>query len=149
MTRKKRRLYTLGLAMLALVAAAALVLIAFEDSLVFFYSPSDLTEKAVPSGRAFRLGGLVEEGSVARAEDGLTVTFRVTDLVESVPVVYRGILPDLFREGQGVVTEGTLGPDGVFTAREVLAKHDETYMPPEVAEALKKSGQWRAEDTTR
>ena len=144
MTRKRRRLYVVGLGMLGLFAAAALVLTAFQENLVFFYSPSDLTEKTVPPGRPIRLGGLVEEGSIER-RDGLTVHFRVTDLSQSTPVVYEGLLPDLFREGQGVVTEGTLGPDGVFVAREVLAKHDETYMPPEVIEALKKSGQWQPE----
>jgi cytochrome c-type biogenesis protein CcmE len=145
MTRKRRRLYVIGLGMLGIFAAAALVLTAFEENLVFFYSPSDLAEKTVPPGRAVRLGGLVEEGSIERP-DGLTVHFRVTDLSQSTPVVYEGLLPDLFREGQGVVTEGTLGPDGVFVASEVLAKHDETYMPPEVVEALKKSGQWQPEE---
>jgi cytochrome c-type biogenesis protein CcmE len=144
MTRKRRRLYVVGLGMLGLFAAAALVLTAFEENLVFFYSPSDLAEKTLPPGRPVRLGGLVEEGSIER-RDGLTVHFRVTDLSQSTPVVYQGLLPDLFREGQGVVTEGTLGPDGVFVASEVLAKHDETYMPPEVVEALKKSGQWQPE----
>jgi len=143
MTRKKRRLIVIGSGMVMLFAAAALVLNAFQDSLVFFRSPSDLAEKQQPLGRAFRLGGLVEEGSVTRQGDGLTVDFRVTDLAHSVPVTYRGILPDLFREGQGVVAEGRLRDDGVFVANEVLAKHDENYMPPEVAEALKKSGQWR------
>ena len=144
MTRKRRRLYVVGLGMLGLFAAAALVLTAFQENLVFFYSPSDLTEKTLPPGRPVRLGGLVEEGSIERL-DGLTVHFRVTDLSQSTPVVYEGLLPDLFREGQGVVTEGTLGPDGVFVASEVLAKHDETYMPPEVVEALKKAGQWQPE----
>ena len=143
MTRKKRRLIVIGSAMVMLFAAAALVLNAFQDSLVFFRSPSDLAEKPPPQDRAFRLGGLVEEGSVSRQGDGLTIEFRVTDLAHSVPVTYRGILPDLFREGQGVVAEGRLRDDGVFVANEVLAKHDENYMPPEVAEALKKSGQWR------
>lgn len=143
MTRKKRRLIVIGSAMVMLFAAAALVLNAFQDSLVFFRSPSDLAEKQQPRDRAFRLGGLVEEGSVTRQGDGLTVDFRVTDLAHSVAVTYRGILPDLFREGQGVVAEGRLRDDGVFVANEVLAKHDENYMPPEVAEALKKSGQWR------
>jgi cytochrome c-type biogenesis protein CcmE len=147
MTRKRRRLYVVGLGMLGLFAAAALVLTAFQENLVFFYSPSDLTEKTLPPGRPVRLGGLVEEGSIERL-DGLTVHFRVTDLSQSTPVVYEGLLPDLFREGQGVVTEGTLGPDGVFVASEVLAKHDETYMPPEVVEALKKAGQWQPEKGT-
>ncbi len=145
MKRKHRRLAFVAAAMVALGAAAALVLVAFEDSLVFFYSPSDLAEKDLPEGRRVRLGGLVEEGSVRRLADGLTVEFRVTDLAAAVPVVYTGVLPDLFREGQGVVTEGVLRADGVFKADGVLAKHDETYMPPEVAEALKRSGQWRGD----
>jgi cytochrome c-type biogenesis protein CcmE len=133
--------------MLSLGGAAALVLNALDEALVFFYSPSDLQTKTVAPGRAFRLGGLVEVGSLVREEDGLSVRFRVTDLANTVPVAYRGILPDLFREGQGVVAEGTLGPDGVFTAREVLAKHDENYMPPEVADALKKSGHWQPDES--
>ena len=116
---------------------------AFEEAVVFFSSPSDLKADAAPPGRAVRRGGLVEEGSVRRLEDGLTIEFRITDLAESVPVTYKGMLPDLFREGQGVVTEGTYGANGMFVAREVLAKHDENYMPPEVAEAIKKSGQWK------
>ena len=143
MKRKHRRLTFVALGLLSLGVAAALVLTAFEEEIVFFYSPTDLAEQDGPPPRAFRLGGLVEEGSIGKAADGVAVTFRVTDLANSVPVVYKGILPDLFREGQGVVTEGELGPDGVFAAREVLAKHDETYMPKEVADALKKSGQWR------
>jgi cytochrome c-type biogenesis protein CcmE len=146
-TRKKRRMILVGGGLLALFAAAALVLAAFQDNLVFFYAPSDLAAAEIPQGRTLRLGGLVEEGSVKRGEDGATVTFRVTDLTESVPVTYRGILPDLFREGQGVVTQGVLGQDGVFVANEVLAKHDETYMPREVADALKKSGEWRGDTT--
>ena len=143
MKRKHRRLTFVGLGMLSLAAAAALVLTAFEDEIVFFYAPTDLAEREAPPPRAFRLGGLVEEGSVQKGSDGLTVHFRITDNAHAVPVVYSGILPDLFREGQGVVTEGQLGADGVFTAREVLAKHDENYMPKEVADALKRSGQWR------
>ncbi len=143
MTRKRRRLYLLASGMLLLGGAVALVLTAFEEGVTFFYSPSDLKAQGAPPGRTIRLGGLVEEGSVRRLEDGVTIEFVVTDLAESISVRYRGIPPDLFREGQGVVTAGVLGPDGVFTAQEVLAKHDETYMPPEVAEALKKSGQWR------
>ncbi len=145
MRPKRRRLILVGLGMLALAGAAALTLTAFQENLIFFYSPSDLAERGPPPARPIRLGGLVEEESVIRQADGLTVAFRITDLSESVPVVYKGILPDLFREGQGVVTEGTLGPDGIFVASEVLAKHDETYMPPEVAEALRASGQWRGE----
>ncbi len=142
MTRKRRRMIMLGAGMLALSAAAALVLTAFEENLVFFYSPSDILAGKAPNGRALRLGGLVEEGSVQRGS-GLEVQFRVTDLAEAVPVAYKGILPDLFREGQGVVVQGRLNRSGLFQADEVLAKHDENYMPPEVAEALKKSGQWK------
>jgi cytochrome c-type biogenesis protein CcmE len=143
MTRKRRRLILIGTGMLALFAAVALVLSAFEENLVFFYSPSDLLAEKAPEGRALRLGGLVEESSVKRLSDGLTVEFRVTDLANTVPVTFRGILPDLFREGQGVIAEGRFGPDGVFVAEEVLAKHDENYMPPEVAEVLKESGEWQ------
>jgi cytochrome c-type biogenesis protein CcmE len=139
MTRKKRRLYMLGLALLGLGTATALALTAFEDNLVFFYSPSDIAAQHVGE-RNFRLGGLVEENSVKRLPDGLTIEFRVTDTAQTVPVTYSGIVPDLFREGQGVVAEGRMRPDGVFVAREVLAKHDENYMPPEVADALNRAG---------
>jgi cytochrome c-type biogenesis protein CcmE len=139
MTRKKRRLYMLGLAMLGLGTATALALTAFQDNLVFFYSPSDLAVQHVRE-RSFRLGGLVEQDSVKRMPDGLTIEFRVTDTAKTVPVTYSGIVPDLFREGQGVVAEGRMRPDGVFVAREVLAKHDEKYMPPEVADALNRAG---------
>ena len=145
MKRKHRRLVFLASAMLTLGVAAGLVLSAFEENLVFFYSPSDLIDKDLPEGRRFRLGGLVEEGSLRRLGDGLTVEFVVTDLTATVPVSYKGPLPDLFREGQGVVTEGKLAAGGVFIADSVLAKHDENYMPPEVAEALKKSGQWQGD----
>ncbi len=140
MTRKKRRLYFVSLGLLALGAATALILTAVSDSLLYFYSPTDLRERPVAEGQRFRLGGLVEEGSVDK--DGETIRFVVTDLVYTVPVVYTGILPDLFREGQGVVTEGSLDPAGVFLAANVLAKHDENYMPPEVADSLKESGYW-------
>jgi cytochrome c-type biogenesis protein CcmE len=143
MTRKRRRLYVLLAGMLGLATAAALVLTAFQDNLVFFYSPTDVTQKSVPPERRFRLGGLVEEKSVQRLADGVTTAFRVTDLKTAIPVTYKGVLPDLFREGQGVVAEGSLGRDGTFLAREVLARHDETYMPPEVADALKRSGRWQ------
>jgi cytochrome c-type biogenesis protein CcmE len=142
MKPKRRRLYFVVVGMMLLGAAAGLVLYAMNDSLVFFYSPSDLVTKEVPPGRTLRLGGLVETGSVQR-DGGTAVRFRVTDMAKTVPVVYDGILPDLFREGQGVVAQGTLGPDGVFVAAEVLAKHDENYMPKEVVDALKKSGQWQ------
>ena len=146
MTRKRRRLYMVFAAMLILAGASALVLSALQSEITYFYSPSDLVAGKAPAGRSIRLGGLVEDGSVKRLDDGVTTLFHVTDLSESVPVTYRGLLPDLFREGQGVVTEGSIDADGAFVAREVLAKHDETYMPREVADALKKSGQWR-EDT--
>jgi cytochrome c-type biogenesis protein CcmE len=144
MKRKHRRLAALLASMALLGLAAALILGAFEDNLLFFYTPSQLAEKGPPGAR-FRLGGLVEEGSVVKGADGVSVTFRVTDLTATVPVSYSGVLPDLFREGQGVVVEGELEPDGVVRASEVLAKHDETYMPKEVAEALKASGEWRGE----
>jgi cytochrome c-type biogenesis protein CcmE len=124
----------------ALGVAAALVLNAFRSNLVFFFTPSQVAAHEAPNDRTFRIGGLVESGSVVRKSDALTVTFRVTDLAQTIPVVFTGILPDLFREGKGVVAQGKLGPDGVFRANEVLAKHDENYMPPEAAEALRKAG---------
>jgi cytochrome c-type biogenesis protein CcmE len=142
-TRKHRRLVIVLVGLLLVGGAAALVLTALRENIVFFHAPSDIAAEPPPVGRAIRLGGLVEEGSVERDADGLTVRFRVTDLEHAIPVVYSGILPDLFREGQGVVTEGALGEDGLFRASEVLAKHDENYMPPEVADALKKSGRWQ------
>jgi cytochrome c-type biogenesis protein CcmE len=141
MTRKWRRLYIVLAGMVLLSGAVALVLAALDENLSYFYSPSDIAN--APPGRSIRLGGLVEADSVARQADGVTVTFKVTDTANSIAVTYQGLLPDLFREGQGVITEGTLGPDGVFVAREVLAKHDETYMPREVADAIKESGQWK------
>jgi cytochrome c-type biogenesis protein CcmE len=141
MSPKRKRLWLLLGSLGVLGAAAALVLSALSDNIVFFYSPSQLAEKHVPPARRFRLGGLVEKGSVQKKGD--EVSFRVTDLKQDVEVVYRGILPDLFREGQGVIAEGALGSDGTFVAREVLAKHDEKYMPPEVARALKESGRWQ------
>ncbi len=120
--------------------AAGLVLNAFQSNLVFFFTPTQVASNEAPHGRSFRIGGLVEAGSVVRDKDALTVHFRVTDTAKTIPVVYTGILPDLFREGKGVVAQGKIGPDGVFHASEVLAKHDENYMPPEAAEALKKAG---------
>jgi cytochrome c-type biogenesis protein CcmE len=119
--------------------AAALVLNAFQSNLVFFFSPSQVLANEAPLGRAFRIGGMVEAGSVKRQNDGLTVRFNVTDTARTVPVVYTGILPDLFREGKGVVAQGQLGTDGVFHASQVLAKHDENYMPPEAAHALEQA----------
>jgi len=143
MTRKKRRLYFVILGLLAIGAAAALVLSALRQDIVFFFSPTEIMEAKVPTeGRRIRLGGLVEQGSVVK--EGALVHFKVTDGANSLPVVFEGLLPDLFREGQGVVTEGRMG-DGVFKASEVLAKHDENYMPKEVAESLKKSGHWQGE----
>jgi len=120
--------------------ATALVLNAFQSNLVFFFTPSQVAANDAPQDRAFRIGGLVEAGSVVRGKDALTVRFRVTDTAKTIPVLYTGILPDLFREGKGVVAQGRLGSDGTFHASEVLAKHDENYMPPEAAEALRKAG---------
>jgi len=137
--RTKRALWIVaGLAVLGV--AVALVLNAFRSNLVFFFTPSQVASHEAPNGRTFRIGGLVETGSVVRGADALTVSFRVTDMAQTIPVVFTGILPDLFREGKGVVAQGKLGPDGVFHASEVLAKHDENYMPPEAAEALRKAG---------
>ena len=141
MTRKRRRLLFVLSGLIALGLAATLILTTLEENLVFFYSPSDLQTKTVQPNEQIRIGGLVEEGSVQKNGNGLEVTFRVTDLQHSLAVHYRGTLPDLFREGQGVVAEGRLQPDGLFEASRVLAKHDENYMPPEVAAALEgKSG---------
>ena len=140
MKRKHKRLSFVGLALLLIGIAAALTLSAFEENIVFFHSPTDILTKPISPNKRLRLGGLVEEGSVKK-EGNAVVTFRITDNSNTVNVSYRGILPDLFREGQGVVTEG-IYVAGVFTADEVLAKHDENYMPPEVADALKKSKMW-------
>ncbi len=145
MTRKQRRLTLIGLAGIAIAAAVGLILFALSDQIVFFQSPTDIAEKSVPPGQRIRLGGLVKEGSVNRGE-GTTVSFAITDTANEVSVVFIGILPDLFREGQGVVTEGVLGTDGVFNADTVLAKHDENYLPKEVAEALKEQGVWQGEE---
>ncbi|HLY44804.1 MAG TPA: cytochrome c maturation protein CcmE [Stellaceae bacterium] len=147
MTRKRRRLVALVIGLGLLGAATAMVLAAFSDNLVFFYSPSDLSAKSIAPGRRIRIGGLVEEHSVKHDGSGREVDFRVTDGKTNIAVTYDGVLPDLFREGQGIVAEGRLRPDGVFAASSVLAKHDEKYMPPEVAEALKKAGRWREGST--
>ena len=141
MTRKQRRLYFVLLGMLAIGGATALVLTALGDTMVYFYTPSEMTGKQIGPERRVRIGGLVEQGSVAK--DHETTTFVITDLTATLPVTYTGVLPDLFREGQGVVAEGRISKDGVFHASEVLAKHDEKYMPKEVAEQLKKSGRWQ------
>jgi cytochrome c-type biogenesis protein CcmE len=134
--RHKRALAIVG-GLAALGAATALVLTAFQENLVFFFTPSQVAANEAPQGRTFRIGGMVETGSVKRS--GVEVRFVVTDTAKSIPVVYSGALPDLFREGKGVVAQGQLGPDGVFRAREVLAKHDENYMPPEAAHAVEKA----------
>ena len=137
--RTRRALWIVsGLA--GLGVATALVLNAFQSNLVFFFTPTQVASNEAPKDRSFRVGGLVEEGSVSRGNDGLTVRFKVTDTAKTIPVTYTGILPDLFKEGKGVVAQGRLGPDGVFHASEVLAKHDENYMPPEAAHALEQAG---------
>jgi cytochrome c-type biogenesis protein CcmE len=140
---RHKRLVAVVVGLAALGVSAALVLNAFRSNLVFFFSPTEIAENKAPLGRTFRLGGLVEKGSLKRAADGLTVRFVVTDTAKSIPVRYKGILPDLFKEGKGVVAQGQLGPDGVFSAAEVLAKHDENYMAPEAAEAVEKAHQAR------
>jgi len=134
---KRMALIVAGLA--ALGGAAAFVLNAFQSNLVFFYSPSQVAAHEAPAGKAFRIGGLVQTGSLQRESDGVTIRFAVTDTASTIPVAYTGILPDLFKEGKGVVAQGHLGADGVFRAKEVLAKHDENYMPPEAAEAVERA----------
>jgi cytochrome c-type biogenesis protein CcmE len=141
MKAKHKRMAIIGGALCVLAVAAALVLTALEQNIVFFHSPSDVAAKKIQPGKRFRIGGLVEKGSVER--NGKSVAFRVTDGSTAVRVAYTGILPDLFREGQGVVANGALNTDGTFQATEILAKHDENYMPREVADALKKSGRWK------
>ncbi len=137
MKPRYKRLAAIALGVAALGIALALVLSAFEKNLVFFFTPSQVAANEAPQGKTFRIGGMVETGSVKRS--GVEVRFMVTDTARSIPVVYSGALPDLFREGKGVVAQGALGADGVFRAREVLAKHDENYMPPEAAEAVKRA----------
>ncbi|MBA9847030.1 MAG: cytochrome c maturation protein CcmE [Ralstonia sp.] len=141
MTRRQRRLGILLAALVCAGAATALTLNAFRSNLVFFFSPSQIAAKEAPVAQVFRLGGLVERGSIERERDGMTIRFIVTDTARGVPVVYHGLLPDLFREGKGVVARGRLGEDGVFVANEVLAKHDENYMPPEAADAVRRAAQ--------
>lgn len=145
MRHRNRRLTTLAAAGAVLIAAIALGLFAFRDAVVFFYSPSEVAEAPPEAGERVRVGGLVLEGSVQN-RDGGVVSFGITDGAATVDVLYSGLLPDLFREGQGVVTEGRFGADGYFHAEQVLAKHDETYMPPEVAEALRESGVWQGDE---
>jgi cytochrome c-type biogenesis protein CcmE len=142
MTRKQRRLVLIGSALAVLVLAVGLALTALKDSIVFFNSPTDVVEKQIAPGKRIRLGGLVKDGSVTRS-DNLQVRFAVTDGRNTIPVAYQGLLPDLFREGQGVVTEGMLDHAGLFKADSVLAKHDENYMPREVADRLKQQGHWK------
>jgi len=142
MTRKQQRGAMIGAGLGALGLAAGLVLYALSDTITFFYTPTDVVEKGVQPGIRFRLGGLVADGSVVRGQ-GEVVSFKVTDTKDTMPVTYVGILPDLFREGQGVIAEGTLDEGGNFKADTVLAKHDENYMPREIADALKKQGRWK------
>jgi len=139
MKPRHRKLALIVLVVAVLGAAVALVLNAFNSNLVFFFSPTQVANGEAPTSRAFRIGGLVEAGSVRREADGLTTRFIVTDTAKSMPVTYTGILPDLFKEGKGVVAEGRLGPNGVFAATQVLAKHDENYMPPEAASAIEQA----------
>jgi cytochrome c-type biogenesis protein CcmE len=143
MTRKQKRLILVVGGMASLGVAVALVLSAFSDNLVFFYSPSDIAQKQPSPGRTLRVGGLVEENSVAKFDGGARMEFKVTDGVHDLQVSYTGVPPSLFREGQGVIAEGKLDPGGKFQAASILAKHDERYMPKEVVDALKRSGQWR------
>jgi cytochrome c-type biogenesis protein CcmE len=145
MKPRHKRMAAIAFGLVALGIATALVLTAFQKNLVFFFTPSQVAANEAPSGRTFRIGGMVVAGSVKR--EGVEVRFAVTDTAKSVPVVYRGALPDLFREGKGVVAQGELGHDGVFRAREVLAKHDENYMPPEAAHALEKASLEKAQKT--
>ena len=144
MTRKQRRLVTIGLAGIVLAIAATLILTAAKDKIVFFYGPTELKAMAASPGQRLRIGGLIEAGSLVKSDD-LRVAFRVTDGTTVLAVAYRGLLPDLFREGQCVVAEGVLESDGTFRADNVLAKHDENYMPKEVAEALRKQGVWKGQ----
>jgi cytochrome c-type biogenesis protein CcmE len=139
MKPRHRRFLWIGAGVGVLGVAAALVLNAFQSNLVFFFTPTQVAANEVPKGRAFRVGGLVEEKSLSREPDGMTVRFVVTDTAASIPVLYKGILPDLFKEGKGVVAQGRIEADGMFHASEVLAKHDENYMPPEAADAVKKA----------
>ena len=139
MKPRHKRIAMVAGGLAALAAAAALILTAFQQNLVFFFTPSQVAANEAPLGKTFRIGGLVETGSVKRQPDGVTVRFIVTDTAKSIPVMFRGALPDLFREGKGVVAQGRVGADGVFQASEVLAKHDENYMPPEAADAVKRA----------
>ena len=145
MTPRRRRMMLVGLIVLGVGSAAAFALTAFQDNLLYFYSPSDVTAGKAPKDRVFRVGGMVPEGSFTRESGSLQAHFMLTDYAHNVKVSYTGVLPDLFREGQGVIARGRMGPDGVFVAEEVLAKHDENYMPPDVADSLKKQHQKTAD----
>lgn len=139
MTPRRKRFSLIGLGLVALGIAAALVLNAFQSNLVFFFTPTQVANGEVPKGQSFRIGGMVEAGTLMRENDGLTVHFVMSDTVKRVPVTFKGILPDLFKEGKGAVAQGRLSSEGTFVASEVLAKHDENYMPPEAAEAMAKA----------
>ena len=147
MKPRRQRLLAVAAGVTLIAIAAALVLNAFRGNVVFFFSPSEVAANQAPQKGDFRLGGMVEKGSLKRSADGLTVQFIVTDTAKNIPVVYQGILPDLFKEGKGVVTQGSLGADGLFHASQVLAKHDENYMPPEAAHALSKAQAEKAAQT--
>ncbi len=140
MTRRQHRLLIAGAVLTGAAIGISLLLLSFRENLVYLYTPADVAAGGAPLKRTFRIGGLVRNGSVIRANDGITVQFAVTDTLHEIPVVYEGILPDLFREGQGVVANGQLRDDGVFEASQVLARHDENYMPPEAAAALEQAG---------
>jgi cytochrome c-type biogenesis protein CcmE len=139
MTPRCKRAITIACGLATVACAAALVLAALRENVVFFFTPTQVAANEAPRGRAFRVGGLVERNSVERQPDGITVHFIVTDTTTRIPVIYTGVLPDLFRDGKGVVTQGRMGPDGIFHASQVLAKHDENYMPPEAAHAITKA----------
>ncbi len=137
---RRRRLILVLILLVGVGSAVALSLLALQENLMYYHPPSDVFEGKAPTNRAFRTGGLVKQGSVERDKDGTTVRFTITDLKKEIIVIYKGILPDMFREGQGIIANGRMGKEGMFSADEVLAKHDENYMPPEVADSLKKSG---------
>jgi cytochrome c-type biogenesis protein CcmE len=149
MKPRSKRLIAIACGLAALGVATALVLNAFNSNLVFFFSPTQVAAKEAPLGRSFRVGGLVEMGSIKREPQGLTTRFVVTDLAKTIPVTYTGLLPDLFKEGKGVVAQGKLGADGIFKADQVLAKHDENYMPPEAADALAKAKAGAPQQTSK
>jgi cytochrome c-type biogenesis protein CcmE len=147
MKPRHKRFVLVGVGVAGLALSAGLVLSAFQKNLVFFYTPSQVASNEAPIGKSFRIGGLVEKGSLKREADGVSMQFVVTDTAKSIRVVYRGILPDLFKEGKGVVTQGKIGPDGTFRAEEVLAKHDENYMPPAAQDALNQASAKKAAES--